>query len=128
MRAVVQGATTRITQLCEGDLNAITPELVCQAALAGDEVAREIYEQAGRAIGHGIANIVIALTPRCIIVGGGVAAAGDLILEPIRRTVKERIKLADADACEVVPAILGNNAGLLGAAIWARQQLKAVTK
>lgn len=122
MRAVVQGGTTRITTLCEGDLNRITPELVYEAALAGDPVAREIYEQAGRVIGHGIANVVTALTPHRVIIGGGVAAAGDMILEPIRRTVKERVRLSDAEAFEIVPATLGNNAGLLGAAVWAKQQ------
>lgn len=122
MRAVVQGGTTRITALCEGDLNRITPELVYEAALAGDAVAREIYEQAGRVIGYGIANVVTALTPRRVIIGGGVAAAGDMILEPIRRTVKERVRLSDAEAFEIVPATLGNNAGLLGAAVWAKQQ------
>ena len=120
MKAVVQGATTRITAMCQDDLNLITPELVCQAALAGDHVAREIYETAGAAIGYGIANIVIALTPRRIIIGGGVAAAGDLILEPIRRTVRERVILADPNAYEIVPATLGNNAGLMGAAVWAQ--------
>ncbi len=124
MKAVVQGATTRITAMCKDDLNLITPELVCQAALAGDVVAREIYDTAGAAIGYGIANIVVALTPRRIIIGGGVAAAGDLILEPIRRTVKERVKLADADAYEIIPATLGNNAGLMGAAVWAQQQAR----
>ncbi len=121
MRAVVQGATTKIAQLCAGDLNRITPELICQAALNGDEVAREIYEFAGKAIGYGIANVVMALTPRRVIIGGGVAAAGDLIFEPIRRTVRERVRVADKDAIEILPATLGNNAGLMGAALWAQQ-------
>lgn len=123
MRAVVQGATTKITEMCDGDLNQITPELIYQAALAGDAVAREIYQFAGEAIGYGIANVVMALTPRRIIIGGGVAAAGDLILEPIRRTVRDRVRVADKDAIEILPATLGNNAGLMGAAVWARQNV-----
>lgn len=123
MRAVVQGATTKITEMCDGDLNQITPALIYQAALAGDTVAREIYQLAGEAIGYGIANVVMALTPRRIIIGGGVAAAGDLILEPIRRTVRERVRVADKDAIEILPATLGNNAGLMGAAVWARQNV-----
>lgn len=123
MRAVVQGATTRITTFCDGDLNKITPELIYQAALAGDDVAREIYEFAGKAIGYGIANVVMALTPQRILLGGGVAAAGDMIFEPIRRTVRERVRVADKDAIEILPATLGNNAGLMGAAVWARQNV-----
>lgn len=123
MRAVVQGATTKIATMCEGDLNQVTPELVYQAALAGDAVAREIYEQAGRAIGYGVSNVVIALTPQRVIIGGGVAAAGDMILEPIRRTIRERVKVANPEAIEIVPATLGNNAGLMGAAMWARENV-----
>jgi glucokinase len=124
VKAVMQGATTSITAMCEDDLNRITPELVCQAALAGDKVAREIYEIAGTAIGYGISNVCIALTPNRVIIGGGVAAAGDLILEPIRRTVKARVVLADPNAYEIVPATLGNNAGLMGAAVWASLHAK----
>jgi glucokinase len=123
MRAVVQGATTRITTMCDNDLNQITPELIYQAALAGDDVAREIYEFAGKVIGYGIANVVMALTPHRILIGGGVAAAGDMIFEPIRRTVRERVRVADKDAIEILPATLGNNAGLMGAAVWARQNV-----
>jgi glucokinase len=65
--------------------------------------------------------VVIALTPRRVIIGGGVAAAGDLIFEPIRCTVRERVRVSDTNAIEIVPAQLGNNAGLMGAAMWARQ-------
>jgi glucokinase len=124
MKAVTQGATTKITDLCGGDLNLITPELVCQAALAGDAIAREIYEQAGTMIGYGVANVVVAVTPRRVILGGGVVAAGDLILEPIRRAARARVRVADAEAVEIIPAQLGNNAGLMGAAVWARQQVE----
>ncbi|MCI0665341.1 MAG: ROK family protein [Acidobacteria bacterium] len=123
MKAVVQGRTTLIADLCEGDLNRITPELVCDAARAGDAVASEIYEFAGMIIGAGVANIVIAVNPRRVVIGGGVAAAGDLIFEPIRRSLREHLFLTDVEQVEVVPAQLGNNAGLIGAAFWARLNL-----
>jgi glucokinase len=122
MKAVVQGRTTRIADLAGNDLNRITPELICDAAKAGDEVAREIYEFAGMIIGAGVANIVTAVNPRRVVIGGGVAAAGEMILDPIRRSMKERVFLTDANQVEVVPAQLGNTAGLIGAAVWARQQ------
>jgi glucokinase len=123
MKAVVQGQTTLIAEMAGGDLNCITPELICEAANSGDAVAREIYEFAGMMIGAGIANIVIAVNPRRVVIGGGVAASGDLILDPIRRSLHDRLFLTDADQVEVVPAQLGNNAGLIGAAYWARLQL-----
>jgi glucokinase len=123
MKAVVQGRTTTIAEICENDLNRITPELICEAAMAGDGVAREIYEFAGKIIGAGIANVIVAVTPRRIVIGGGVAAAGELILDPIRRSMRERVFLVDTRQVEVVPAQLGNNAGLIGAALWARETI-----
>lgn len=122
MKAVAQGFSTRIAELAENDLNHITPELICQAAIEGDAIARDIYEQAGRYIGVGIASIVTALNPRRVIIGGGVSAAGEIILDPIRRTVQTRVCLTDMKHVQVVLAELGNNAGLTGAALWARQR------
>jgi glucokinase len=123
MKAVVQGRTTIIAEICENDLNRITPELICDAAIGGDQVAREIYEFAGKIIGAGIANVIVAVTPRRIVIGGGVAAAGELILDPIRRSMRERVFLVDTRQVEVVLAQLGNNAGLIGAALWARETI-----
>ena len=71
MKAVVQGRNTVIAEMCEYDLNRITPELICEAARRGDEAAREIYEFAGKVIGAGIANVITAVTPRRIVIGGG---------------------------------------------------------
>ena len=122
MKAVAQGFSTRIAELAENNLNRITPELICQAAIEGDALARDIYEQAGHYIGVGIASIVTALNPRRVIIGGGVSAAGEIILDPIRRTVQTRVCLTDMKHVQVVLAELGNNAGLTGAALWACQR------
>ena len=87
MKAVAQGLTTQISELCANDLNRITPKLIAQAALAGDEVAKEIYEKAGYYLGIAAANMCATIGPRRIIIAGGVAQAGELLLDPIRRTV-----------------------------------------
>jgi glucokinase len=121
MKAVVQGLTTSLAEMCGDDLNKITPELVCQAALAGDAIAKDIYERAGRYIGIGVASIITAINPRRVVFGGGVAAAGELILDPIRRTVQSRVTLININEVHIVLATLGNNAGLVGAATWASQ-------
>lgn len=126
MKAVVQGQETRIADLAGGDLNRITPELICEAAHAGDRIAKQIYEFAGMIIGAGVANIILAVSPRRIVIGGGVAAAGDLILDPIRRSIKDRVFLKEVDQIDVVPAKLGNNAGLIGAAVWSRNHLNSL--
>src|SRR5262245_31656955 len=124
MKAVVQGATTRIAELCENDINRITPELICQAAIDGDSIAKDIYEQAGFYIGVSVASIVTAINPRRVVIGGGVAAAGEVILDPIRRTVQTRVCLTDLKHIQVVLAELGNSAGLIGAAVWARHHIQ----
>lgn len=127
MKNVVQGRKTLIAEMCEGDLNKITPELVCEAAKRGDEAACEIYEFAGTIIGAGIANVITSVTPKRIVIGGGVAAAGELILDPIRRSMRSRVFLIDPMQIEVVAAQMGNSAGLVGAAFWAKSQQPTTT-
>ena len=118
-KAVIQGLTTRIADLCDYDLNRINPELISQAAQAGDEIAKEIYEKAGFYIGIAAANICASIGPRRIILAGGVAQAGELLLDPVRRTIRERVHVMPADQVEVVTSHLGDNAGVIGVACWA---------
>lgn len=119
MKAVAQGLTTRLGELCEFDLNRITPKLIARAALEDDEIAKEIYERAGFALGIAAANICVALGPRRIIIAGGVSQAGDLLLDPIRRTLLKRVHVMPVEQVEVVRSRLGDNAGVIGAACWA---------
>lgn len=119
LKAVTQGLTTRIADLCGNDLNRITPELIARAAHNGDEIAKDIYERAGFYLGIAAANMCVAIGPRRIVIGGGVAQAGDLLLEPIRRTIRERVTVMPVEQVEVVPSRLGNNAGVIGVACWA---------
>lgn len=123
MKAVAQGFTTKIADLCEYDLNRITPQLIAQAAAAGDEIACEIYEKAGFYLGVGASSICAAVGPRRIIIAGGVAHAGKLLLEPLERTMRERVHVMPAEQVEIVPALLGDNAGVIGAAGWAANRL-----
>jgi glucokinase len=119
LKAVTQGLTTCIADLCENDLNRITPELIARAALQGDEIAKDIFERAGLYLGIAAANMCVAIGPRRIIIGGGVAQAGELLLDPIRRTIKSRVTVMPVDQVEVVQSQLGNNAGVIGVACWA---------
>jgi glucokinase len=119
LKAVTQGLTTSIADLCANDLNRITPELIARAALDGDEIAKDIYERAGFYLGIAAANICVSIGPRRIIIGGGVAQAGELLLGPIRRTIRERVTIMPVEQVEVVPSQLGNNAGAIGVACWA---------
>jgi glucokinase len=126
MKFVAQGATTKIGELVNFDLNQITPEVIARAAEMGDEVAKLIFQKVGFYLGTGIANVVTILAPERVIIGGGMAKLGEWIMEPIRETLKLRVKTVPLDRLQVVPAALGGEAGVIGAAIWASQQEKEV--
>lgn len=99
-----------------------TPEEAHTRALAGDTRALAGYAEVGRYLGIGVANACVTLTPEKVIVGGGIAAAGDLILEPIRAEIRRRVRVTDAERIAVVPAELGPWAGAIGAAIHGAEQ------
>jgi glucokinase len=119
IKAVVQGLTTEIGRLVDYDLNRITPKVIYQAAIQGDEIAQDIFNRAGFYIGIAVANTMASVSPRKVVIGGGVAQAGDLLLEPIRKTAYERVHIMPASQVEIVPAKLGVNAGMIGSALWA---------
>lgn len=95
----------------------ITPYIVAKAAEAGDPVAKRIFEITGEYIGLGLVSVINLLNPEKVIVGGGVAECGELLLAPIRKTVKERAMKIAGETVEIVPAELGNSAGVIGASM-----------
>ncbi len=98
-----------------------TVEEAVQAARTGDERARAGLEQVGRYLGIGVSNAVVLLTPDRVVFGGGVAAAGDLLLDPIRAEMRRRLHITDVDQIQVVTAQLGSWAGAIGAALYGAQ-------
>ena len=122
IKAVVQGWTTKIGELAGYDLNKITAKTVCQAASLGDPIAKDIYEKVGYYLGIAVSNTILNISPDKIVIGGGGIKAGDLLLEPLRRTVKDRVRIVPVDKISIVPAELGDNGGVIGCALWAEQQ------
>ncbi len=121
VRSVLQGMTTCIGALVEHDLNRITPETIMRAAEEGDEVACEILSRVGDYLGTGIANLATILSPDRIILGGGVMRLGEWLFEPIRATMRRRLFAVPVERMLVLPAALGGDAGIVGAAVWASQ-------
>lgn len=120
-RAAVEGGAR--TTLAALPAEAVTAEAVAAAAREGDAVAREVYARAARALGIGIANLVNLLNPALVILGGGVADAGELLFGPVRRIVREEAFERPAAAVRIVPAGLGGLAGVVGAAAVVRDRL-----
>ena len=99
----------------------ITPYIVAKAAEAGDVVAKRIFEIIGHRIGLGLTSVINLLNPEKVIVGGGVAECGELRLETIRKTVKERAMTVAGETVQIVPAQLGNSAGVIGASMLVKE-------
>jgi glucokinase len=119
IKRVGQGQETAIGEMAGYDLNKITPYLIAQAAEAGDPIALQIWETVGEYMGVAIMNAALVVGPKKVVITGGVAAAGELLLKPIRRTLKERMIVMPADQIEVVRGELGDEAGMIGMAVWA---------
>ena len=124
VRPLRQGRAPILREVIQGDLNRLSPKLIVQAAMQGDGECLEILDRAAHALAVGIANITHVINPEVVVIGGGVARAGDVLFDPIRRHVKHLARMVGR-VPEIIPAALGDHAGLMGAAVWAREQAEA---
>jgi len=98
---------------------------ITAAAQAGDPVALAAFADVGEWLGVGVANLVASFDPQIVVIGGGLSAAGDLLLEPARRALRESLVGAEHRTVPpVVRAALGPEAGAIGAADLARQRFR----
>ena len=95
---------------------------VTEAALAGDEIAIGVFDLIGSRLGVACASFANIFEPEVIVIGGGVIKAGDLLLDPARKEVRERA-LRPMNETPIAAATLGNDAGMIGAAALARTEL-----
>ena len=93
-----------------------SPLALEQLANSGDAVAREVWEEVGFHLGATLCDVVWLLNPDRIVIGGGVAKAGEYVFGPIRKTIAERTMKIFHEKLEIVPAVLGNDAGIIGSA------------
>ena len=115
------GLGARLLELGGGFAEGITGPAVTQAAREGDPAALECVRIIGESLGQGLADLAAVLDPAAFVVGGGVADAGDLLLEPARRVYAERLTgTTHRPHAPILLAQLGNDAGLVGAADLAR--------
>lgn len=127
--ALVRNARTLMTEqpsvleeMCGGAPERVTGPMVSAAAEEGDLVARAAFASVGDWLGVGTANLVAALDPEVVVIGGGVSAAGDRLLDPARSALRRTLVGAEHRVVpELVAAELGPEAGLIGAAEKVRQ-------
>jgi glucokinase len=96
--------------------NPIKAEQIFEAARKGDALALELIEKEGFYLGVGLANLMVVYNPEKIAIGGGVSKQWDMFYDNMIKTAKERVLRPNFEVCSVVPAKLGDNIGVLGAA------------
>ena len=117
---IKEGKKSIIRKLVNGNLRRVTPEVISAAAKKGDRLAIAIWDEIGAHLGVTLAGAVNLLNPEKIVIGGGVSEAGKFLFEGVRRTIKERAMKIPAQRAKVVKASLGQDAGLIGAAVLVR--------
>lgn len=122
-RAAAESAPDSVLARLLAEGRPVDGKAVTEAAIAGDETAVAVFELIGSRLGVACSSFANIFQPDAIVVGGGVIAAGDLLLDPVRREVRERA-LTPMNATPILAATLGNDAGMIGAAALARTELE----
>ncbi len=113
-----------IRKLAGGDEKKITAKVVFDAAKQGDKTAKSVLEKVGWFLGAGIANLVNILNPEMVIIGGGVAEAGTILLEITRKSVETYALEINKKGLEITLGKLKTDAGVVGAAALAWQEME----
>ena len=118
LRRIKEGVKTSIPDHVDGDIEKVTAEDVHQAAQAGDALAREVITRTAYYVGVGLANLINLFNPELIVIGGGLSNIGDMLLEPAYQEAKRRAFMPAYQAVRFARAELGDDSGVLGAAIF----------
>jgi glucokinase len=131
-RDLVRGGSPhagRLSDLCGGDADRLTGEMVTTAASDGDPAAIELLAEVGEWLGEGIASLVAVLDPGVVVVGGGVSEAGELILAPARAALARQLTgRGHRRQAGIVRAELGLDAGVIGVAALAGHRTEAADR
>ena len=114
VRLLLTGMAPQLYEIVEGDPGRVTPKTMAEAARAGEETVAEAIQRAAGYLGIAAVNIVVTLHPDLIVLGGGVAQMGELLREPVERTIHERVGMLPTDGIAVKLSQLGDQAGALG--------------
>jgi glucokinase len=112
----IKGGKISILRDMKLDISDITAEDVAKAARLEDKLANEIIAAASYYLGIGLANIVNIFNPQVIVIGGGMSKMGGMLIEPAKKTIKQRAFKLPARAARIVRSRLGNESGIIGAA------------
>jgi glucokinase len=120
-KAVVEHFNSMIYTEANGDMENVTARLVIDCARAGDSIAMDIFKRYVDSLGSVVASFINLLDPEVIALGGGVSLAGEFLLEPLRANVADKVLYKKYGS--IVSACLGNDAGIIGAAMLHRNKV-----
>jgi glucokinase len=114
VRLMTSGQAPHLREMIAGDASRITPANMAQAAAAGDSAVRGAIVRAGRFLGIGIANVITVLNPELVVLGSEVAVAGELLVDTIKREVRDRVRMLPIDRVRIEISMLKDRAALWG--------------
>jgi len=116
---------SKIRDLVQGDLTKVSTTIIGEAAQADDPFAHQLLTEAGKVVGQALASFLHLYNPSVIVVGGGVAFVGELLFTPMREAMRQHaMNEVYWRYCPIVPAELGDDCGLIGAAALAMEEAK----
>ena len=119
-----KGKKSKLTELNGGNLDLIRSKAIARAVKHGDKPTIKVMQRAAKYLGISVASIVHFLNPEMVVLGGGVVEAmGDSLLDPIRHAAAEYALPTTMDGVQIIAATLGDNAGVIGASVLARERL-----
>ena len=116
VEGINEGRKTSLLKMAGGDVSKITGKMISEALAAGDEFAGWVMKETATWLGLGISSLVNLLNPEKVILSGGMIAAGEALFEPIRATIKANSFEVPARRAQIIPAGLGADSGVIGAA------------
>ena len=114
IRLMLMGLAPGLLSLVDGDTNRVTAEMMAQVAHE-DQPVMDAIMQAADYLAIGVANVMVALHPDLVVLGGGVANMGDLLFDRVRSQVHQRVRMIPPDSVRIEPSELGSDAGVMGA-------------
>jgi glucokinase len=125
LRKIYLGRKTVLTRQVEPKYYDITPASIAEAAFEGDQLAIEVLEETGYFVGIGVANVINFLNVEMVVIGGGISQAGPALWDSMMRTVRANALKEALEVCRVVPAALGDDAGIMGGVVLVLQEIES---
>lgn len=120
-RSVVDHPVSMVYTQTGGDMDKVTAKLVIDCAKAGDAIARDIFDRYVDQLGSAVVSCLHMLDPEVVAIGGGISHAGEFLFAPLRENVRRKCFYEEFG--RIVPAQLGNDAGIIGAALLAKNEM-----